>query len=87
MASSVLAAFLAFPLGFVSDTLPLIAGLPSYLGLSYVIHVATLSSSLPFASVIIPAFPFWIVCASYIALGLIVFHNKKRSREGVNVSR
>lgn len=72
MAASALAAALALPLEHLSPVLPIIIGLPAYAPLWYVIHVATLSASLPFANRILPAFPFWLVLASYAALAFVM---------------
>lgn len=71
MAASASAAALALPLQDLSPALPIIFGLPAYAPLWYVIHVATLSASLPFANRTIPAFPFWLVLVSYAALALV----------------
>lgn len=72
MATSALAALFALPLQSLSSVLPIILGLPAYAPLWYVIRVATLSASLPFANRILPAFPFWVVLVSYAALAFIV---------------
>lgn len=72
MATSAFAAMLALPLQHLSPVLPFIFGLPAYVPLWYVIHVATLSASLPFANRILPAFPFWVVVVSYATLVVIV---------------
>jgi competence protein ComEC len=71
MAASAVAMLVAWPLSLIHPVLPLIAGLPAYLPLAYVIQIATLFASLPFATVILPAFPFWIAVVSYAALGAL----------------
>ncbi|MDB5245142.1 MAG: Competence protein ComEC [Parcubacteria group bacterium] len=68
MGLSTAAAALSIPLGYIFPVLPLIAGFPAYVLLTYVIHVATLSAHVPFANVILPAFPFWCVIVSYVFL-------------------
>jgi len=73
MAASALAGLVAFPLGLVHSALPLLAGLPAFVSLWYVIHVATVSAALPFANIVLPQFPFWLVIVSYAALTLLVW--------------
>lgn len=73
MSASAVAAALALPLGQISPVLPLVIGIPAYLPLAYVIRIATLSASLPFANRMLNAFPFWIVLASYAALAFLVY--------------
>jgi competence protein ComEC len=80
MAASTLAIAAAFVLAHVHPVLPLIAGLPAYLPLAYVIEVATLCASLPFATFTIAAFPFWVVLASYAALALAYVRLTRRLR-------
>ncbi len=73
MASSALAGLLALPLGILHRALPELVGVPAYLSLWFVIHVATVSSALPFANVVLPRFSFWIVVASYAALAYLAW--------------
>lgn len=66
-----LAMLLSFVAGMVGMVLPSIApfiGFPAHVVLMYVIEVARVTSSLPFAHVILPAFSFLAVIASYGAL-------------------
>ena len=72
MGASAAAAALALPLQHLSSVLPLILGFPAYMPLRYVIRIATLSASLPFANRILPAFPFWLVLVSYAFLAAFV---------------
>lgn len=81
MAASSLAMAVSFFLAHIHPVLPLIAGLPAYLPLAYVIEVATLCASLPFATFTIEAFPFWIVLASYAALGTLYVRLVRRPRQ------
>ncbi len=82
MGASAAAAFMAGIIGSVSPVLAALAGLPAYLGLAYVIRIADMSAQLPFATVIIPAFPFWMVAASYATLGYFswLFYAKRPQR-------
>lgn len=73
MFASAAAAALALPLGHLSSVLPLVIALPAYVPLAYVIRIATLSASLPFANRILPSFPFWLVLVSYAGLALLVY--------------
>lgn len=82
MFASAVAAALAVPLSHLSAVLPLVLGIPAYLPLAYVIRIATLSASLPFANRILNAFPFWIVLVSYVTLALLVFTLSKPPRLG-----
>jgi competence protein ComEC len=80
MGLSVLAGMLAFPLGKISPVISVLAGLPAYVPLTYIIKVATLSASLPYAQVTIPIFSFWLVILSYTALGVGLYYRSKRLR-------
>lgn len=73
MGASALAAVVALPLSHFSPTLPLVIGLPAYVPLAYVVKVATLSASLPFANRILAAFPLWLVLVSYVALAVLAY--------------
>jgi competence protein ComEC len=77
MGLSTAAAALSIPLGYIYPLLSLIAGFPAYILLTYVIHVAIFSAQVPFANVILPAFPFWCVVLSYVFLTWLVIHLQK----------
>lgn len=47
-------------------------GLPAYAVLSYIIAVAEFSTSVPFAAVTVPIFPFALVIAAYALLALLI---------------
>jgi len=72
MGAGVLAGAAAFLLGHAAPVFATIAGIPAYLPLAYIIKVATLLASLPFAEVVLPAFPFWMAGAAYAALACLV---------------
>lgn len=78
MGTSAAVMVIAYPLHFIHPTLPLIAGLPALLPLAYIINVARLSASLPFATISIPAFPFWVVLLSYGVLAAIYARQLRR---------
>jgi competence protein ComEC len=46
---------------------------PTYLSLTYIIEVALWWASVPFAAVVIPAFPFYVVPIAYFALGAVLW--------------
>ncbi len=77
MGLSTAAALLAIPLGFIGSILPIVAGFPAYILLTYIIHVAIFSASLPFANFILPVFPFWCVIVSYAFLIWLVLYLKR----------
>jgi competence protein ComEC len=57
--------FIAGMIVFVSHTLAMPVAFLAHLSLSYIITVATFFASLPFASFVVPAFPFIGVVAGY----------------------
>jgi competence protein ComEC len=77
MGAGVLAGVIAFVFGHVAPMLVTIGGIPAYLPLAYIIKVATLSASLPFAEVVLPAFPFWIAGAAYAALACLALFARR----------
>ncbi|MDB4992499.1 MAG: Competence protein ComEC, partial [Parcubacteria group bacterium] len=83
MGLSALAGMLAFPLGYIASVLPVLAGLPAYLPLAYIIKIATLSASLPFAQVTIPLFSFWIVILTYSLYALLLYRFSKQPHRGI----
>jgi competence protein ComEC len=82
MGASAAVMLVSFPLSLLHPVLPVIAGLPAYLPLAYVIKVATLFASLPFSTVIIPAFPFWVALACYAGLALLWLAIRPRPESG-----
>jgi len=78
MGCAALASFVALVLPAFADAFVTAAGLPAYALLSYVILSARTAASLPLASVVIPAFPFWLVVAAYGCLGLLVWRLEKK---------
>jgi competence protein ComEC len=63
--------------GLVVPALAPLVGMPAYALLSYIIQVVEVSSSLPLASVSLPAFPFWITVLGYVGLGWVVYRAYK----------
>jgi competence protein ComEC len=78
MAASAVAGAASFLLMPIAPVLAASAGLPAFLPLTYVIHIATFSAALPFANIIIPAFPFWFVAIAYAMLGYAAWKLRER---------
>lgn len=79
MALSAVAAVIAFVFGPFIPILPIIFGIPPYILLWYVITIAEISARIPFANVILPAFPVWLVPAVYAVLGWFVWRAQKKA--------
>lgn len=77
MALSALAAAIAFVTHSVVPLVGIVVGLPAYALLAYVIRIAEWSAAVPFANVVIPAFPFWLVIAAYMWMGWYVHKVRK----------
>lgn len=58
--------------GFVAPAFAPVIALPAYAVLSLIIALTEAFAALPFGSVSVPAFPFWLVVASYALLALYV---------------
>ncbi|NCN52593.1 ComEC family competence protein [Candidatus Parcubacteria bacterium] len=70
--------FVTAVIGFVIPQLALIVGFITHLSLAYIVHVAEILSLLPFASFLVPAFPFWIVIVLYALLTHMIVRWSKR---------
>ncbi|KND51475.1 MAG: competence protein ComEC [Parcubacteria bacterium C7867-007] len=79
MAASALAAVCSFAVSSFMPILALIAGIPAYILLTYVIHIAQVGASVPFANSIIPAFSAWWLIPIYALLGWWVWRQKKNT--------
>ncbi len=66
---AMLLVFVSGLVGFLSPTLALPLAWLANLVLTYIITIAEWFAVLPFASFIVPAFPFWVVPLSYAVLG------------------
>lgn len=75
--------FLTGVLGLVSVPLGTLFGFFAYLSLMYIVRIAEFFGSLPFASVTVNAFPFWIVLVSYFCMGVgyVYLMREKKSEE------
>lgn len=65
--------------GLLSDTLGMVVGYGTYLSLQYIIIVAELCAHVPFASVIIPTFPFWGMVVAYTGIIWVYVRLEKRA--------
>ena len=72
-------ALVAGVVGFFFGPIATIVALPAYLTLGYIINVASLAASLPFAGVGIPAFSAWMLLPMYFELGAAVFYFQKNN--------
>lgn len=79
MAVSAIAAACAFLFTPFIPMLALIAGIPAYALLIYVIDIADYSARIPFANIILPAFPAWWLIPAYGALAWLVWKARKKS--------
>ena len=69
-------------IGFVFPPLAILVGFIANLSLEYIIVVAKLFASLPFASFVVPVFPFWVVVVLYVLLGFILLRAHTRRQDG-----
>ena len=66
---AMLSSFLMVLVSLVSSTLALPFVWLSYLSLTYIVKIPTFFGALPFASFVVPAFPFWLVVVAYTVIG------------------
>ncbi len=69
--------FLSGMIGFVSTTLAVPFAYFAYLLLGYIIAMAEWFASLPFAALIVPAFPFWITIIAYAVMAYAMYRFSK----------
>ncbi len=69
--------FLSGMIGFVSTTLALPFAYFAYLLLGYIIVMAEWFAALPFAALIVPAFPFWITIIAYAVMAYAMYRISK----------
>ncbi len=58
--------------GFVAPTFAPYAGLPAYVLLTLIVKIAQVSARLPFAQIVLPAFPAWWLLPAYGALAVLL---------------
>ncbi len=67
---AMLLTFIVGVLGVFSATLGLVVGFGAYFVLMYIVTVASLGASLPFAALTVPAFPAWVLGIMYVGIGV-----------------
>lgn len=70
------AMFLSFLVGLVGMVVPVLGLLVGYLAnlsLVYILSIVTLFAKVPFASVTVPAFPFWVTVCAYGCIGYVLW--------------
>ena len=78
---AMLLTFITGMLGLILPALALPLSYFTHLSLSYIVVVAEWFGSLPFASFVVPAFPFVLVPVSYGVIGYLVWHFWYREKE------
>ena len=78
---AMLLTFLTGILGQFSVFLGTAVGFVAYISLTYIISVAEIFARLPFSSISIGAFPFWIVPLAYILLGVWITRASEQSTQ------
>ena len=59
--------------GYISTTVATLISYPAFVSLSYIIKLAELFAQLPFASVVVPAFPFAVVAILYAFMVYVLY--------------
>jgi competence protein ComEC len=83
---AMLLTFITGIVGLLSSTLGLFSGFFTYLSLAYIIKVAEIFGSFPFASFSIDAFPFWIVVCTYVIYTYILLYLDKNERKTLHTT-
>lgn len=84
VALSMLGTALTGAAAMVSTALGEVLAYPTYATLMYIILLAEWFAALPFASFVVPAFPFWGVVISYSVLGLIAWRLSHKSKDTID---
>lgn len=82
------AMLLTFLTGVVGSVLPSLSvpvGLLAYIVLTYIIKVAEALSQVPFASVAIPIFPWWVLVLMYLPILCLVYYFAQRDSESTSL--
>lgn len=80
---AMLLTFLTGATALLSGVLGAVCGFFGYLSLMYIIRIAEFFDALPFTSFSVDTFPFWIVIASYVLMGLgyVYLTREKQNKE------
>lgn len=70
---AMVAAFFAGVCGFFGDLFAITSALPATIILSYILLVGSVGAKLPFAAVVIPAVPAWVVVFCYAMIGVFLY--------------
>jgi competence protein ComEC len=70
---AMLATFLTGLAGFVFPALATVLGIAAYGFLTYIILIATWFANIPFAALVVPAFPFSLMVVAYVCIGYVVY--------------
>lgn len=70
---AMLLTFCTGTLGYVSVTLASLVSYPAFFSLSYITKIAEVFAQLPFASVVVPPFPFWLVVLAYTVMVFVLY--------------
>ncbi len=70
---AMLLTFFTGMLGLFSSSLALPIAYLTHLSLSYILVVASWFAALPFASYVVPPFPFWVMILAYAILGFVIW--------------
>lgn len=71
---AMLLTFLTGVIGLVSASLGGFLAIPTYFSLQYILSIASWFAGLPFASFVVPPFPFYVVPLAYAFIGLLLFY-------------
>ena len=71
--------FLTGLCGVISLWLSFIPALPTYILLWYQLFVVRVGNSVPFGSLSLPAFPFWVVCCVYFVIAYWLYVTQKKT--------
>lgn len=81
VAVAMLCTFVTGVVAAVSTTAAMVVAIPAYWSLQYIIVLAEWFAALPFAAVLVPAFPFWVVMVSYVGLSGVLWYVRRVSPE------
>ena len=80
---AMLATFLTGIIGFVSPTIAIVVGVIATGTLNYIIIIATNVAALPFASFVVPEFPFIVAVVAYGGLGYWLYRYQTKSLRNI----
>lgn len=85
--AAMLLTFIAGMIGFVSLSLATVLSIPAYWSLIYIVKIAEWFANLPFASFIVPPFPFYVVPLTYGVLGFLLYRYRVVIADFANVPK